>query len=124
MEYAKSLIKKPLVETKEGFDVGEEESWTFIGDESDPELVKRIADWEPNVRAASGMLTNQRTSMVASGSGPATHTSSSIVSAMSGTDDSEEKELHNQENRMSISRPLEFLRRSSREGRRSTERGN
>ena len=27
--------------------MGEEESWTFIGDEADPDLVKRIADWEP-----------------------------------------------------------------------------
>jgi len=25
----------------------DEESWTFIGDESDPELTRRIAEWEP-----------------------------------------------------------------------------
>lgn len=30
--------------TGEGND---EESWTFIGDESDPELTRRIAEWEP-----------------------------------------------------------------------------
>jgi hypothetical protein len=24
-----------------------EESWTFIGDESDPELQRRIRDWDP-----------------------------------------------------------------------------
>ena len=28
-------------------DIGDEESWTFIGDESDPELARRIAEWDP-----------------------------------------------------------------------------
>ena len=27
--------------------IGDEESWTFIGDESDPELVRKIAEWNP-----------------------------------------------------------------------------
>ena len=26
---------------------GDEESWTFIGDEGDPELIRRIAEWDP-----------------------------------------------------------------------------
>ena len=49
MEYAKSLIKRRKEMTREGADEGcaEEESWTFIGDESDPEFKKRIYDWDP-----------------------------------------------------------------------------
>lgn len=27
-------------------DLGDEESWTFIGDDNDPELVRRIAEWD------------------------------------------------------------------------------
>lgn len=27
--------------------MGDEESWTFIGDDSDPELVRRLAEWGP-----------------------------------------------------------------------------
>ena len=27
--------------------MGDEESWTFIGDESDPEVVRRLAEWGP-----------------------------------------------------------------------------
>ena len=48
LEYAKSLIKWRKEMTKEGGDEvgGEEESWTFIGDESDPELRRRIHDWD------------------------------------------------------------------------------
>ncbi|KAL8735643.1 MAG: hypothetical protein Q9166_000812 [cf. Caloplaca sp. 2 TL-2023] len=43
LEYAKTLIKhRALVN-----DNGDEESWTFIGDEADPELARRIAEWEP-----------------------------------------------------------------------------
>lgn len=39
-------------ETAEGnFD---EESWTFIGDESDPELTRRIAEWEPRKSFQTG----------------------------------------------------------------------
>ncbi|KZF21882.1 glycosyltransferase family 1 protein [Xylona heveae TC161] len=50
MEYAKSLIKRHGVpHTDETYD-DSEESWTFIGDESDPELTRRIADWEPPTR--------------------------------------------------------------------------
>ncbi|KAI9654928.1 MAG: Sterol 3-beta-glucosyltransferase [Bathelium mastoideum] len=48
MEYAKSLVKKR--QQRAGTDELEddfEESWTFIGDESDPELSRRIAEWEP-----------------------------------------------------------------------------
>ncbi|KAH0558394.1 hypothetical protein GP486_004947 [Trichoglossum hirsutum] len=46
LEYAKSLIKKRGVDPEDAQD-DSEESWTFIGDEGDPELQRRIADWEP-----------------------------------------------------------------------------
>jgi sterol 3beta-glucosyltransferase len=59
-----------------------EESWTFIGDDNDPELVKRIHDWEmmaqSSTRAGRDSLGNRalRTgSGTGSGSGiPATRT--------------------------------------------------
>ncbi|KAI9702164.1 MAG: Sterol 3-beta-glucosyltransferase [Bogoriella megaspora] len=50
MEYAKSLIKKRQARTTgaaEELDDDIEESWTFIGEESDPELTRRITEWEP-----------------------------------------------------------------------------
>ena len=49
MEYAKSLIKHRASNNEKDNDLGgiDEESWTFIGDESDPELARRIAEWEP-----------------------------------------------------------------------------
>lgn len=56
LEYAKTLIKPRTVGRKDsstdnlqddGFAEDIEESWTFIGDESDPELQKRIRDWDP-----------------------------------------------------------------------------
>ena len=46
LDYAKSLIKKPGIDTDDAQD-DSEESWTFIGDESDPDLQRRIAEWEP-----------------------------------------------------------------------------
>ncbi|ESZ94085.1 hypothetical protein SBOR_5505 [Sclerotinia borealis F-4128] len=57
MEYANSLIKG-----KEGKSVDDtledsEESWTFIGDDNDPELVRRIHDWES--MAHSGTLSDK-----------------------------------------------------------------
>ncbi|KAL8944808.1 MAG: hypothetical protein Q9216_000230 [Gyalolechia sp. 2 TL-2023] len=59
LEYAKTLIKHRALISNDN-DVsgpGDEESWTFIGDEADPELARRIAEWEPMVQsgyAASG----------------------------------------------------------------------
>ncbi|KAI9877309.1 MAG: Sterol 3-beta-glucosyltransferase [Pleopsidium flavum] len=53
LEYAKSLIKKRVTnadDEKDDF----EESWTFIGDESDPELTRRIAEWEPMAHMGHG----------------------------------------------------------------------
>ena len=32
--------------------MGDEESWTFIGDESDPELARKIREWDPMVSMA------------------------------------------------------------------------
>lgn len=59
MEYAKSLIKGR--NGKSGDDTLEdsEESWTFIGDDGDPEVVKRIHEWE--TMAQSGSLATKRT---------------------------------------------------------------
>jgi hypothetical protein len=48
MEYAKTLIKHRAHSTDTIDDpAADEESWTFIGDEADPELARRIAEWEP-----------------------------------------------------------------------------
>ncbi|CCD50633.1 glycosyltransferase family 1 protein, partial sequence [Botrytis cinerea T4] len=65
MEYAKSLIK--LKEGKSDDDALEdsEESWTFIGDETDPDTMKRIHDWDTMAR--SGTLSD-RHAMTWSGS--------------------------------------------------------
>lgn len=49
MEYAKTLIKH-RTHMRDDDPIGgavDEESWTFIGDESDPELMRRIAEWDP-----------------------------------------------------------------------------
>ncbi|KAL8925174.1 MAG: hypothetical protein Q9208_003679 [Pyrenodesmia sp. 3 TL-2023] len=56
LEYAKTLIKHRAALGNHDNDIsgpGDEESWTFIGDESDPDLVKRIAEWEPMAQAGS-----------------------------------------------------------------------
>lgn len=54
LEYAKSLIKRRDGKVVDDALEDSEESWTFIGDEHDPELVKRIHDWES--MAQSGTL--------------------------------------------------------------------
>ncbi|KAF2232796.1 glycosyltransferase family 1 protein [Viridothelium virens] len=54
MEYAKSLIKKRQNRTgTEELEEDFEESWTFIGDESDPDLSRRIVEWQP--KASKGL---------------------------------------------------------------------
>ncbi|KAA8566116.1 hypothetical protein EYC84_008719 [Monilinia fructicola] len=78
MEYAKSLIKG-----KEGKSVDDtledsEESWTFIGDDQDPELIKRLYDWE--AMAHSGTLSDKNT-MASSGSDAASRVVSPIRKA-------------------------------------------
>ncbi|MCJ1282857.1 Sterol 3-beta-glucosyltransferase [Xylographa opegraphella] len=50
LEYARTLIKHR--DTHADNDIGDEESWTFIGDDGDPELIRRIAEWEPMGRAS------------------------------------------------------------------------
>ena len=70
LEYAKTLIKHRAATTAGTStnmtpdpihhyddDGNIEESWTFIGDDSDPELVKRIVEWNPEsvVRRESSM---------------------------------------------------------------------
>ena len=49
LEYAKTLIKHRAHMTNNDISGAQvdEESWTFIGDESDPELTRRIVEWEP-----------------------------------------------------------------------------
>lgn len=48
MEYANSLIKRKTG-SHEGLAEDIEESWTFIGDDNDPELMSRIHAWDPRV---------------------------------------------------------------------------
>ncbi|KAF2422412.1 hypothetical protein EJ08DRAFT_653109 [Tothia fuscella] len=49
LEYAKSLIKRKDGDSKDRDDALEEaeETWTFVGDESDPDLQQAIVDWDP-----------------------------------------------------------------------------
>ncbi|KAH6721187.1 sterol 3-beta-glucosyltransferase [Leptodontidium sp. MPI-SDFR-AT-0119] len=54
LEYAKSLIKRRDGKSTDDAAEDPEESWTFIGDENDPVLVKRIHDWD--ALAQSGIL--------------------------------------------------------------------
>ena len=58
LEYAKTLIKNRAA-TTENEHVGDEESWTFIGDEGDPELVKRLAEWDPRAHMSYGDTPNR-----------------------------------------------------------------
>lgn len=49
LEYAKSLIKHRDQDGKHIDDAAEEsieESWTFIGDDNDPELIRGIHEWQ------------------------------------------------------------------------------
>ena len=57
LEYEKTLIKSRTAGSKDASSdalqnddlaLDAEESWTFIGDESDPDLKKRIRDWDPS----------------------------------------------------------------------------
>lgn len=69
LEYAKTLIKARTAGSKDATSDGiqnddlatdVEESWTFIGDESDPELQKRIRDWDPTAYKESRASMDQR----------------------------------------------------------------
>ena len=54
LEYAKTLIKHRIVNPDH--EVGDEESWTFIGDEGgDPEPMRRIPAWEPVTHIGEGV---------------------------------------------------------------------
>ncbi|KAF2457596.1 UDP-glucose:sterol glycosyltransferase [Lineolata rhizophorae] len=55
MEYAKSLIKRRDRRSADEQQEESEESWTFVGDESDPELARRMAEWEPTQPEAKAM---------------------------------------------------------------------
>jgi len=50
LEYARSLIKHRNHPSSEELDEGFEETWTFIGDDSDPELLthRYAHEWDPN----------------------------------------------------------------------------
>lgn len=84
LEYAKSLIKKPSNKSVDDQAEDFEESWTFIGDENDPELLKRIHQWEG---ATSGRETINKsdnenhmlTSIIDTGSGRNRSMESSIM---------------------------------------------
>lgn len=68
LEYAKSLVKarvatqEALASAAIDLDDGNEieENWTFIGDESDPELQKRIQDWEAPSRGRGPRVSMDR----------------------------------------------------------------
>lgn len=53
LEYAKSLIKDKSGKLMDDTNEDSEESWTFIGDDNDPELIRHIHDWE--TMAQSGL---------------------------------------------------------------------
>lgn len=57
LEYAKTLIKHRTDLANDDTADGANEEWTFIGDESDPELARRIAEWEPrqSLQVGEGM---------------------------------------------------------------------
>ncbi|TAQ85107.1 hypothetical protein B7494_g6572 [Chlorociboria aeruginascens] len=59
MEYAKSLIKSKTGKTGDDTLEDSEESWTFIGDDNDPELVRRIHDWENTSQSAANAQKHQ-----------------------------------------------------------------
>jgi sterol 3beta-glucosyltransferase len=54
LDYAKSLIKGRNGKTADDAVEDSEESWTFIGDDGDLEVVNRFRDWES--MAQSGTL--------------------------------------------------------------------
>ena len=54
LEYAKTLVKNRTDVAADDAAGDATDEWTFIGDESDPELAKRIAEWEPHKRLQSG----------------------------------------------------------------------
>lgn len=67
LEYAKSLIKGRQGKVVDDAFEDSEESWTFIGDDTDPELVKRIHGWD--AMAHSGLL--QRNAVLSDSEGSA-----------------------------------------------------
>ena len=50
LEYAKSLIKHRAIVTND--DNINEEEWTLIEDEDDPEMIRRIQEYDPSVPSA------------------------------------------------------------------------
>ncbi|RFU27887.1 hypothetical protein B7463_g8437, partial [Scytalidium lignicola] len=55
LEYAKSLIKGRRGKSAGDDSVEDsEESWTFIGDDNDPELIRRIHDWDISAHTGNG----------------------------------------------------------------------
>lgn len=44
-----------------------EESWTFVGDDNDPELIRRIHDWEAMAQSETASNTNFLSGSEASG---------------------------------------------------------
>ncbi|KAL8705531.1 MAG: hypothetical protein Q9201_001348 [Fulgogasparrea decipioides] len=69
LEYAKTLIKHRALANNNDNDisgaVGDEESWTFIGDEADPELARQIAEWEPMAQQGGGAAFGARSRALA-----------------------------------------------------------
>ncbi|KAG9232353.1 sterol 3-beta-glucosyltransferase [Amylocarpus encephaloides] len=79
MEYAKSLIKNRIGKVPDDSLEDCEESWTFIGDDNDPDLVKRIHEWDG--MAQSGTFGKPFSESEASGS----KTGTEILAASTST---------------------------------------
>ena len=77
LEYAKSLIKARGGKASDDALEDSEESWTFIGDDNDPELIRRIYDWEN--MAQSGKLSGSSGPSGIRALGHEVHASNAVV---------------------------------------------
>lgn len=68
LEYARSLIKNRDGKVSDDTLEDSEESWTFIGDDNDPELIKRVQGWENFTAQGQGVRKNGDSDGGASGS--------------------------------------------------------
>jgi len=83
LEYAKSLIKEPNSKAVDDQPEDSEESWTFIGDENDPDPLKRLYHHE---RVLGSVVSTKdeneelmMTSVIDTGSGRSKSMTSSIL---------------------------------------------
>jgi sterol 3beta-glucosyltransferase len=67
LEYAKSLIKGKGTMVVDDPTEESEESWTFVGDDNDPEVIRGIHDWEPMAQSETASNNNVLSGSEASG---------------------------------------------------------